>query len=74
MARKRNIQIPMEDEIIHTVEQPVCQNPDCICRDLEYEQMLADLKPEPRRHNKTILARDFTDAPLNGNRGFRLLK
>ena len=74
MARK--IRIPMEDPIIHTVDNPVCQEPGCCCRDLEYAQLIEDMKPKKTKRNHTVLVeRNYETAPLNyRNRGFQILK
>ncbi|HLZ61568.1 MAG TPA: hypothetical protein VKR06_31875 [Ktedonosporobacter sp.] len=68
--------VQMEDEIIHTVDFPVCADPDCICYQYEREQMQADHQPQYR--GKTLFISSAPpagiDAPLNGDRAFRLLK
>ena len=66
----------LEDEIIHTVDFPCCADPDCICYDLEMQQAMAD-QPSPRPRGKTLFISSpphGIDAPLNGNRSFRLLR
>jgi len=57
----------MEDDIIHTVDYPCCNDPDCICHDLEMQQAKAD-QPAPRPRGKTpFISSPPTgiDAPLN---------
>ncbi len=69
--------VVMMDPIIHTVDFPVCGDPDCICYELEYEQTCADSKPaRPRRKKKTLVSRTYSDrgdlAPVN--QGFRMMR
>ena len=71
--------VRMEDEIIHTVAFPVCDDPDCICYRDQYEQIAQETCTKPRRRSRRVIrgtyeTHDEYDAPLNGNRPFSLLK
>ncbi len=77
MAKRKPITVIMEDPLVHTVNQPICQEPSCICRDLEYLQLLEDVKKPSIQHkmHKILVERNYETAPLNyRNRGFQLLK
>jgi len=66
----------MEDEIIHTPDFPVCTDPDCICYGLEREQAIAETAPQRRSHRTRFQSSPVSglDAPLNGNRSFKLIR
>jgi hypothetical protein len=62
MTLRKRIPIPMEDTILHTVDCPICEDLDCICRQLEYEQYLADQQRPPKR-----------SSPLRSEEGTKIL-
>ena len=68
----------LEDDVMHTVDFPVCNDPTCICQRLEREQIIAETTPRRRRRRNTNLVNTNCEAalgaPLNGNRGFSLLR
>ena len=68
----------MEDPIIHTVDQPVCDDPGCICARCEYERLRAEAEAayRRRRHKSRRPLIESKPAPgsLDGNRPFSLLR
>jgi hypothetical protein len=64
------------DEMTHSVGQPICGEPDCICNGLEYAQLIEDVKKKPlRKKMHTVLVERIYEPPLNyRNRGFTLLR
>ncbi|HLZ55775.1 MAG TPA: hypothetical protein VKR06_02410 [Ktedonosporobacter sp.] len=61
----------MEDPITHTVQRPTCLDASCICHPLEALQAQED---HPKRRQIDYKPTPGWDAPLNGNRQFRLLR
>lgn len=79
MAKRRPLTVQMEDNIQHTIAHPVCDDPECICAELEYQQLIADQVRTPAHphHKKPLVEKqyDVLSSELNyRNRGFRLLK
>lgn len=72
------LSVVMMDEIVHTLDFPICGNPDCICYELEYLQACADsnAKKKRTRKSKTIVSATYEVpgdlAPIN--QGFRLMR
>jgi hypothetical protein len=67
----------MEDEITHTVNFPVCNDPTCICAELEYQQLVADQQRPPKKQRRTLVDQEYEvlSSTLNySNKGFRLLR
>jgi hypothetical protein len=68
----------MEDPIIHTVEQPVCSDPTCICAEEEYAQLRAETaRPaRTRRTRRSSWVASVPPAPgsSSSSRPFRLLR
>ncbi len=68
----------MEDPIIHTVDQPVCDNPGCICAQCEYDQLRAEAEAayrrRRRRSRRPLIASKPAPGSLDGNRPFSLLR
>ena len=71
--------VVMMDEIVHTEQFPICDDPECICYQLEYERTCAegDAKKKQRtRKSKTLVSRTY-DVPGDlapVNEGFRLMR
>lgn len=73
--------VVMEDEIMHTVSHPVCDDPTCCCYKYERQAMIQETTPAKRRRSKKLLECSYEDpeqqranAPLNGDRAFKLLR
>ncbi|MBO0783319.1 MAG: hypothetical protein J2P37_31280 [Ktedonobacteraceae bacterium] len=68
--------VVMEDDFQHTADFPVCGHPDCCCYQYERERMAQDTQRRQHPRRRIFLASPPTglDAPLNGNRPFRLLR
>ena len=71
--------VVMMDDIIHTIDFPICGDETCICNKLEYERSLTESKTsKPRRRRKTLVARTYEPSPRGalgpGNQGFRLMR
>jgi hypothetical protein len=66
----------MEDPIIHTVDQPVCDNPGCICAQCEYDRLRAEAEATYRRRRRRSRRPLIESKPvlgsLDGNRPFSL--
>jgi hypothetical protein len=70
----------MEDPIIHTEEQPVCDDPTCICAQCEYDLLRYEVEAarrqahrrKPRR--RILLESRPVPGTLDGNRPFSLLR
>jgi len=68
----------MMDEIVHTLQFPICADPTCICHELEYLQACADSNAKKRRTRKSkalvratyVASGDL--APVN--QGFRMMR
>jgi hypothetical protein len=82
LMRKKGLQFPvpegrltviMEDEIMHTVDFPVCDDPTCICYACERQTIIEETTPKKRQRRK-ILVNKAMQSPLNGNRGFNLMR
>jgi len=70
--------VVMMDDLQHTLDYPVCGDPDCICYQLEYEQACADSATKKRTRRKSkALVRATYDVPGNlapVNQGFNLMR
>jgi hypothetical protein len=68
----------MEDPIIHTVDQPVCDDPTCICAQCEYDLLRAEAEASYRRRRRRsrspLLASKPAPGSLDDNRPFSLLR
>jgi hypothetical protein len=67
----------MEDEIMHTVAFPVCDDPRCICYACERQQIIEETAPKKRPRRKVLVNKSnekSVQAPLNGNRPFNLMR
>jgi hypothetical protein len=68
----------MEDPIIHTVDQPVCGDPTCICAQCEYELLRAEAETSYRRRRRRsrrpLLVSKPAPGSLDDNRPFTLLR
>ena len=68
----------MEDPIIHTVDQPVCGDPTCICAACELELLRAEAETAYRRRRRRSRRPVFEFKPARGslddNRPFSLLR
>ena len=70
----------MEDPIIHTADQPVCDDPSCICALCEYDllryEVEAARREARRRRPRRRILLESKPAPgaLDGNRPFSLLR
>ncbi|MBO0777222.1 MAG: hypothetical protein J2P37_00140 [Ktedonobacteraceae bacterium] len=67
------IPVVMQDEITHTVDFPVCGQPDCICYELEREKLIAETTPaKPARRSKRLVEANYEHRRRGS--GFSLLK
>jgi hypothetical protein len=70
--------VVMLDDLQHTVDYPICGDPDCICAGLEYEQTCAESKPAKKRTRKSkALVRATYGVPGDlapVNQGFQLMR
>lgn len=77
MTQKRSV-VLMEDPIIHTVDQPVCDDPGCICGQCEYDRLQAEAesasRQRQRRSRRPLIASKPAPGSLDGNRPFTLLR
>jgi hypothetical protein len=70
----------MEDAIIHTADQPICDDPDCICAQCEYDLLRKEVEAarrEARRRRsrrRILLESKPVPGSLDGNRPFSLLR
>ena len=68
----------MEDPIIHTVDQPVCDDPGCICARREYDRLRAEAEAAYRRRRRKsrrpLIESKPAPGSLDGNRPFSLLR
>ena len=68
----------MEDPIIHTVDQPVCEDPTCICAQCEREMLRAEAEAayrrKRRRRRRLLLESKPAPGSLDDNRPFSLLR
>jgi hypothetical protein len=68
----------MEDPIIHTVDQPVCDDPGCICAQCEYDLLRSEAEAASRRRRRTsrrpLIESKPVPGSLDGNRPFSLLR
>jgi len=68
----------MEDPMIHTVDQPVCDDPGCICARCEYDRLRAEAEAAYRRRRRTsrrpLIESKPAPGSLDGNRPFSLLR
>ncbi len=66
--------VAMEDEIIHTVDFPICSDPDCCCHRYELEKMQAEYQQQrrPARRSKRLVEANYEDQ--DREQGFRLLR
>ncbi len=79
---KNPLTLIMEDEIIHTVDFPVCAEPTCICHKAEYHRLEAERTAAEKARKRTrtrrpLLASSPTTgiaAQLSSTQGFRLLR
>lgn len=64
------------DEMTHSVDAPICGEEGCICNDLEYAQLVEEVKKKPLQAKMhQVLVERHNEAALSPvNRGFRLLK
>src|SRR5258708_2674166 len=61
MSPPGRLPVIMEDEIIHTVDYPVCDDPDCCCYGYEREQIMAETAPRRRRRRQPLLDSSYVD-------------
>lgn len=70
----------MEDDIQHTADFPVCDDPSCICYSCEREKIQEATTPHRRRSRQKATSVNHEAeyernvAPINGNRPFRLMR
>ena len=68
----------MEDPIIHTVDQPVCDDPGCICTRCEYDLLRSEAETASRRRRRQsrrpLIESKPVPGSLDGNRPFSLLR
>ena len=68
----------MEDPIIHTVDQPICDIPGCICAQCEYDLLRSEAEATYRRRRRTsrrpLIESKLAPGSLDGNRPFSLLR
>ncbi len=68
----------MEDPIIHTVDQPVCDDPGCICARCEYGRLRVEAEAAYRRRRRQsrrpLIESKPAPGSLDGNRPFSLLR
>ncbi len=70
----------MEDDIQHTADFPVCDDPSCICYSCEREKIQEATTPHRRRSRQKATSTNSEQeyqrnvAPINGNRPFRLMR
>jgi hypothetical protein len=76
--RQRLYVVLMEDPIIHTVDQPVCDDPGCICAQCEYDLLRSEAEAASRRRRRRSRRPLIESKPipgsLDGNRPFSLLR
>lgn len=72
------LSVVMMDEIVHTLDFPICGDETCICYQLEYERACAEsnAKKKRTRKSKTLVSATYEVpgdlAPIN--QGFRLMR
>ena len=73
------LSVVMMDEIVHTLDFPICADETCICHELEYLQACADsnaTKKRTRRKNKALVRATYdvpgSLAPVN--QGFNMMR
>jgi hypothetical protein len=68
----------MEDPIIHTVDQPVCDDSGCICAQCEYDLLRSEAEAVYRRRRRKsrrpLIESKQAPGSLDGNRPFSLLR
>jgi hypothetical protein len=68
----------MEDPIIHTVDQPVCNDQGCICAQCEYDLLRAEAEAvyrwRRRKSRRPLIEPKPALGSLDGNRPFSLLR
>jgi len=68
----------MEDPIIHTVDQPVCDDPGCICARCEYDLLRSEAETashrRQRKSRRPLIESKPVPGSLDGNRPFSLLR
>ena len=68
----------MEDPIIHMVDQPVCDDPGCICARCEYDRLRVEAEAAYRRRRRKsrrpLIESKPAPGSLDGNRPFSLLR
>ena len=68
----------MEDPMIHTVDQPVCDDLGCICARCEYDRLRAEAEAAYRRRRRKsrrpLIESKPAPGSLDGNRPFSLLR
>ena len=68
----------MEDPIIHTVDQPVCDDPGCICARCEYDLLRSEAEAtyrrRRRRSRRPLIESKPASGSLDGNRPISLLR